>query len=108
MRRWFGILGGMALSLLLANGVKAQSAEEFYKGKTINLIVGFSAGGGYDTTARTLAPYLKKHLPGNPDIIVQNMAGAGSLKAPNYLYNVAPQDGTALSPFSRRTPTGAR
>lgn len=104
MRRWVGILGGMALSLLLANGVKAQSVEEFYRGKTINLIVGFSAGGGYDTTARILAPYLKKHLPGNPNVVVQNMEGAGSLKATNYLYAIAPKDGTVIGTFSRGMP----
>ena len=102
MRRWVsGILSTIALALPFANAAQAQSVEEFYRGKTINLIVGFSAGGGYDTTARTLAPYLKKHLPGNPNVVVQNMEGAGSLKATNYLYNVAPKDGTVLATFSR-------
>ncbi len=105
MRRWIiGILSGMALALPLANAAKAESVEEFYRGKTINLIVGFSAGGGYDTTARIVAPYLKKHLPGNPSVVVQNMDGAGSLKATNYLYSVAPKDGTVIGTFSRGMP----
>jgi tripartite-type tricarboxylate transporter receptor subunit TctC len=104
MRRWvLGILSGVALTLSLTHGAKADAVEDFYRGKTINLIVGFSAGGGYDTTARILAPYLKKYLPGNPSVVVQNMEGAGSLKAANYLYNVAPKDGTAIATFSRGT-----
>jgi tripartite-type tricarboxylate transporter receptor subunit TctC len=104
MRRWvFGFLSGIALTLPLASGVKADAVEDFYRGKTINLIVGFSAGGGYDTTARILAPYLKKYLPGNPSVVVQNMDGAGSLKAANYLYNVAAKDGSVIATFSRGT-----
>lgn len=106
MRRWgIGILCGIALALPPVTGAQAQSVEEFYRGKTITLIVGFTAGGGYDTTARTLAPYLKKHLPGNPNIVVQNLDGAGSLKATNHLYNVAPKDGTVIGTFSRGMPT---
>jgi tripartite-type tricarboxylate transporter receptor subunit TctC len=105
MRRWvLALLSAITFVLPLMGGAKAQSVEEFYRGKTINLIVGFSPGGGYDTTARILAPYLKKHLPGNPNIVVQNMEGAGSLKATNYLYNVAPKDGTAIGTFSRGMP----
>jgi tripartite-type tricarboxylate transporter receptor subunit TctC len=104
MRGWvFGILSGIALMPSLPSGAKADAVEDFYRGKTINLIVGFSAGGGYDTTARILAPYLKKYLPGNPSVVVQNMDGAGSLKAANYLYNVAPKDGSVIATFSRGT-----
>ena len=69
--------------------------------RTVNLIVGYSAGGGYDTYARMLARHLGKHIPGNPSIVVQNMPGAGSLKLANYLYNVAPKDGTTIGTFSR-------
>jgi tripartite-type tricarboxylate transporter receptor subunit TctC len=105
LRRSLGILCGLTLVLPLAAGAQAQSVEEFYRGKTINLVVGFTAGGGYDTTARILAPYLKKHLPGNPGVVVQNMDGAGSLKATNHLYNVAPKDGTTIGTFSRGMPT---
>lgn len=106
MRRWrVGILCGLAFMLPLVTWAQAQSIEEFYRGKTINLIVGFTPGGGYDTTARVLAPYLKKHLPGNPNVVVQNMDGAGSLKATNHLFNVAPKDGTVIGTFSRGMPT---
>jgi tripartite-type tricarboxylate transporter receptor subunit TctC len=94
----------MAFTLPLATGAQAQSVEEFYRGKTINLIVGFTPGGGYDTTARILAPYLKKHLPGSPSVVVQNVEGAGSLKATNTLFNVASKDGTVIGTFSRGMP----
>jgi tripartite-type tricarboxylate transporter receptor subunit TctC len=75
----------------------AQSIAEFYSGKQITLIVGASAGGGYDTQARLVARHLGKHVPGNPTIIVQNMPGAGSLAAANYIYNVAAKDGSVLA-----------
>src|SRR5262245_66680888 len=75
------------LNLMTVNLVFAQ--ESFYKGKTIRIIVGFSAGGGFDTYARALARHLSKHIPGNPAVIVENMAGAGSLIAANHIYNVA-------------------
>ena len=72
-------------------------AAEFYKGKTIRLIVGTSAGGGYDTYARVIARNITKHIPGNPSIIVQNMPGAGSIIAANYLYNVAKPNGLTMA-----------
>ena len=81
----------------------AQSVEEFYKGKTVNLVVGFSVGGGYDLYARHLARHMGKHIPGQPAIVTQNMAGAGSLRAANYIYTAAPKDGTAFGTFSRTT-----
>ena len=64
------------------------------------MLIGFSSGGGYDLYGRTLARYLGRHIPGNPQIVPQNMPGAGSLKLVNYLYNVAPKDGTALGDFA--------
>ena len=81
----------------------AQSVEEFYKGKTINLAIGFSVGGGYDLYARHLARHIGKHIPGNPTILPQNMAGAGSLRAANFIYTAAPKDGTAFGTFARTT-----
>ena len=81
----------------------AQSVEEFYKGKTINLAIGFSVGGGYDLYARHLARHMGKHIPGNPAIVPQNMAGAGSLRAANFIYTAAPKDGTAFGTFARTT-----
>src|SRR3954467_739737 len=74
-----------------------QSVEAFYKGNTINLYVGFSPGGSYDFYARLFARHMGRHIPGHPMIVVQSMPGAGSLRAANYLYNVAPKDGTALA-----------
>ncbi len=93
--------GLIALLLALPPGAQAQSVADFYRGKNLNLIVGYSAGGGYDTYSRILARHLGKHIPGNPSIVVQNMPGAGSLKFANYLYNVAPKDGTTIGTFSR-------
>ncbi len=74
----------------------AGSPDEFYRGKTVRVIVGSAAGGGFDTYARVIARHLSKHVPGNPTIIVENMAGAGSLIAANYVYKAAPKDGTVI------------
>jgi tripartite-type tricarboxylate transporter receptor subunit TctC len=90
------------LTVLCANA-QAQSVEEFYKGKTVSLIIGFSAGGGYDLYARHLGRHIGKHIPGNPTIVPQNMPGAGSLKAANFLYSAAPKDGSAFGTFARTT-----
>jgi len=88
--------------LILPQAASAQSTvADFYRGRTVTLIVGYSAGGGYDTYSRILARHLGKHIPGNPTIVVQNMPGAGSLKMTNYLYNVAPKDGSTIGIFSR-------
>ena len=78
----------------------AHAEDDFYSGKTIQMLIGFSSGGGYDLYGRTLARYLGRHIPGNPQIVPQNMPGAGSLKLVNYLYNVAPKDGTAIGIFA--------
>jgi tripartite-type tricarboxylate transporter receptor subunit TctC len=74
----------------------AQDVAGFYRGKTLTVVVGSGAGGGYDVLARTAAPYLTKHLPGNPNVIVQNMVGAGGIVAANYLFTVAPKDGAMI------------
>ena len=76
--------------------LRAETAEEFYRGKRINLIVGYGPGGGYDVFARLLARHLGRHIAGSPQILVQNMPGAGSLVAANFLYSVAPRDGTVI------------
>jgi tripartite-type tricarboxylate transporter receptor subunit TctC len=80
---------------------EAQDTNSFFAGKTVRIVVGFSAGGGYDIYARELSRYLGRHIPGHPLVVVQNMAGAGSLKAVNFLFNAAPRDGTMLATFSR-------
>lgn len=78
----------------------ASADDNFYSGKTIQVLVGFTAGGGFDLYARTLARYMGRHIPGNPTLVVQNMPGGGSLRAANYLYNAAPTDGTAIAEFA--------
>ena len=75
---------------------QARAEDDFYKGKTLNLIVATATGGGYDSYARVVARHLGKHLPGQPIVVVQNMPGAVGVRAANYLYNIAPKDGTAI------------
>ena len=88
--------------LALPKPARAQgSVADFYRGRNVTVIVGYSPGGGYDTYTRILARHLGKHIPGNPSVVVQNMPGAGSLKFANYLYNVAPKDGATIGIFSR-------
>ncbi len=96
MKRFFGacLLG---LSVLCgASAVSAETIAEFYKGKVVRIVVGTSAGGGYDLYARVVARHLNRLLPGAPTIIVENLPGAGGLKAANDIYNVRPQDGTVI------------
>src|SRR5512132_2131554 len=92
-RRAGGAAGLLAAALLACAAYPAGAATpaEFYKGRTMFVIVGYTPGGGYDLYARVLAQHLGKHIPGNPTVIPQNMPGAGSLKAANYLYSVAPK-----------------
>jgi tripartite-type tricarboxylate transporter receptor subunit TctC len=82
----------------------AQSVQDFYKSKTIQLAIGFGPGASYDTYARVLAEFLGRHIPGEPRIVPMNMEGAGSLRVANWLYNVAPKDGTAFGTTSRAVP----
>src|SRR5918992_1299364 len=77
----------------------AASADDFYKGKTIRIVVGFSAGGGFDTYARAIARHMSKHIPGQPAVVVENMTGAGSLIAANHVYKVAKPDGLTIGHF---------
>jgi tripartite-type tricarboxylate transporter receptor subunit TctC len=89
--------------LVLAGLVAAPGyghADDFYKGKTFTIVVGFSPGGGYDVNARGVARRLSAHIPGNPSVIVQNMPGAGSLTSVRYLDVTAPKDGTAMTIFN--------
>jgi tripartite-type tricarboxylate transporter receptor subunit TctC len=80
----------------VAAGMAHASSHEFFKGKNIRLVVGNSVGGAMDDWARFVGQHLGKHVPGNPDIVVQNMAGAGGITAANYIYNVAKPDGLTL------------
>jgi tripartite-type tricarboxylate transporter receptor subunit TctC len=91
----------MGLALALAATARADPVADFYRGRSVSLIIGYSAGGGYDAYGRVLAHHMGKHIPGRPSIVAQNMPGAGSLRCANFLYNVAPKDGTAIGHFSR-------
>lgn len=82
----------------------AQSVADFYKGKTVTIVVGSDVGGGYDLTARTMAHYLARHVPGQPNIIVQSKPGASSIVAANYVYEIAPKDGTVIAAVQRPIP----
>jgi len=96
-----------ALSLAAASPAAAQSAEDFYRGKQITMIIGSSTGGGYDTQGRLVARHLGRKMPGGASIIVQNMPGAGSITATNHLYSVAPKDGTVFGLVQREVLTAA-
>jgi tripartite-type tricarboxylate transporter receptor subunit TctC len=94
----FSILAAVFFTLI-SHRADAASAEDFYKGKTIRVVVGFAAGGGFDSYARILARHMPKHTPGNPAMIVDNMAGAGSRLAANYLYKASAPDGLTIGNF---------
>ena len=82
------------------SGFDEKAVADFYHGKTVRIVVGFSAGGGYDQYSRLIARHLSKYIPGNPAIIVDNMAGAGSIIAANHIFNAAPKDGTIIGNVS--------
>jgi tripartite-type tricarboxylate transporter receptor subunit TctC len=82
----------------------ADAIADFYKGKTLALVVGSSTGGGYDTMTRAIARFIGRHVPGNPTVVVRNMPGAGGITALNYIYNAAEHDGTVLALVQNNTP----
>lgn len=90
--------------LVATGGANALTVEEFYRGRTVSLIVSSEPGGGYDATARITAKTLPKHLPGNPNIVVRNMPGAGGIRAPSYVYAIAERDGTVLALMQNTIP----
>ncbi|MFM1813332.1 MAG: hypothetical protein RLZ98_27 [Pseudomonadota bacterium] len=102
--RWGGALLGTGL--LLATPLTANG-EDFYKGKRIEFIIGQPAGGTYDQWARLIGRHMGKHIAGNPSFLPKNMPGAGHIKATNYLFNIAPKDGTTIGVFSRTIPSQA-
>lgn len=91
------------VAIIAALAAAAASAQNF-AGKTVTIVVGYKAGGGYDATARLLARHLPKHIPGKPTVIVQNMPGANSIIAANHMYNVAKPDGLTIGTFNRNLP----
>jgi tripartite-type tricarboxylate transporter receptor subunit TctC len=90
-------LGAALLAMASAVSAFAAPVSDFYKGKTVTLIVGGSAGGGYDTLARAIVRYIGAHIPGNPSVVVEDMPGAGGLLAMDYLFHTAAQDGTVIA-----------
>jgi tripartite-type tricarboxylate transporter receptor subunit TctC len=101
-RRQFSWLTAIAAcaGILLGRPADAQDVAGFYSGKTVRVVVGFSAGGGYDQYARLLARHIGRHIPGNPTVVVQNMPGSASLKSVQYLDAGAPADGTLITTFN--------
>ena len=93
-----------AIAALAFAAMPLAAPAQYYAGKTVTIIVGYKTGGGYDATARLLARHLPKHIPGSPNVIVQNMPGANSLIAANHVYSVAKPDGLTIGTFNRNLP----
>jgi tripartite-type tricarboxylate transporter receptor subunit TctC len=105
LARTVSLIGITVLQLAgVTRSATAQAVTDTFAGKRIQMVVGWDVGGGYDIYARLLARHLGKHIPGNPMIVPQNMPGAGSRLAANWLYNVAPKDGTAIATIGQGTP----
>jgi tripartite-type tricarboxylate transporter receptor subunit TctC len=98
------LIAAIAVVLSMPTAARSAPVEDFYKGRTVSLVIGYSAGTGYDIYARLLARFIGRHIPGNPTVIAQNMPGAGSLKAASYVYSVAPQDGSVIATIGRSAP----
>jgi tripartite-type tricarboxylate transporter receptor subunit TctC len=104
MLRSMCILARLAMMTAALATADSAAAEDFYRGKTIRLVVPSDVGGGYDSYGRTLATYLRKHIAGEPGIIVQNMPGGGGLLSANWLFNIAPKDGLTIGLIQRGVP----
>jgi tripartite-type tricarboxylate transporter receptor subunit TctC len=102
MVRWW--VWAVGLIFLGADALPARADDDFYKGRTISVIAGFAPGGGYDLYARLLSRHLGNHIAGKPTIVVQNMDGAGSVRAANYVYVNAPKDGTVIAAVNQNMP----
>src|SRR5262249_50705613 len=89
------------LAALIFSPSHAQPLADFYRGKTVEVYIGTSVGGGYDAYARMLARHLGKYIPGNPTVVAKNMEGGGGIRLANFLYNAASKDGTAFGTFNR-------
>ena len=95
---WNGFIKLAALfGCLLAAACAQETSKDFFKGKTVYVVIGYEPGGGYDAFARIVARHLAKHIPGNPTVVVQNKPGASSMNDTNYIFSVAPQDGTMIA-----------
>ena len=106
MKQWLAVgFLGMSVALVAPGAARADDLADFWRGKTVNIVVGYSAGGGYDIYARVIARHIGRHIPGKPNVVPENMPGAGGLVMTNYIYNVAPRDGTAIGLPSRNLVT---
>jgi len=92
---------GLAAALLASAPTQAQPVSDFYRGKTLRMLIGYGPGGGYDIYGRLVAEFLPRHLPGTPTMVTQNMPGAGSFVAAKYMYDVAPRDGTVFGSLAQ-------
>ena len=99
-----GLIATLALFAVSGTPAAADAIADFYKGKTVTIAVGHETGTGFDLYARVLQRHLRRHIPGNPGVVVQNMPGAGGVTAANWLYNAAPKDGTAIASFVYTVP----
>jgi tripartite-type tricarboxylate transporter receptor subunit TctC len=104
MKMITGLVAAAGLAISTFSAV-AQVGPDYFKGKTFDILVGYETGGGYDLYARALARHIGRHLPGNPSVVVKNMPGAQSRQAANYLYNIAPKDGSVIATIARGLPT---
>ena len=95
---------GLLVWVVLPASAHAQTVADFYRGKTVSLVVSTSTGGGYDTLARAVARFIGRHIPGNPTVVVRNMPGAGGITAVNWLYNAAEKDGSVIGLVQNGTP----
>ncbi len=102
LKRWAAAV--LCFAALTTSAARADEVADFYKGKTVQLIVGYGPGGGYDVYARVLSRHIGKYIPGNPSVVVQNMPGAGSMLSANTLFNSSPKDGTVIATFARGLP----
>ncbi len=104
-RRMFALaiatIGWTAATAFAPRLARSDNISDFYAGRTVQLVIGYAPSGGYDDYARLLGRHIGRHIPGTPTVVVQNMPGAGSIRAANYLYNVAPKDGTVFGGFAR-------
>ena len=101
-----GLPGTAIFALVLTSPIAAQPAGDSLAGKSVSMIIGFGAGGGYDLWGRTVGLHIGRHLPGAPTVIPQNMPGAGSYAAASYIFNIAPKDGTVLGIIARDAALG--
>ncbi|MGH8733706.1 MAG: hypothetical protein ACREVB_08500, partial [Burkholderiales bacterium] len=102
MRRLL-VISTISIASLIATPAAADSAADFYRGKTLNIVVGHESGTGYDFFGRALSRHVGRHVPGAPNVVPQNMPGAGGTRAASWLYNVAAKDGTVVSIFAPET-----